>query len=205
MSKNKSAPVSFDGQSQGANDNGASSAKEMIANGAEKVKANPVCTKIGKINFTDNVVPKNWFRTILLPSKKADLLAINILSEVVYWYRPSLICDEATGQVIGNRQKFRADKLQRSYQSFADLFGVSKRQIKMAIDRLVSTELVKTEFRTVLVGDTMLNNVLFLEPIPENIAKITHPQHTDIISHYTPSYKKMQEGVQKNVRQIQRL
>ena len=160
------------------------------------------CLEISKINFSGNIIPKSWFKSIKFPSGKADLLAINILAEVVYWYRLEQVCDEATGKAVGYKQRFKADKLQRSYQSFADMFGVSKRQIKAAIDRLKNQEFLKTEFRTVHSGNAIMTNVLFLEPVPKNVLNITHPQHTDIANHCTPllqsnvrgSYNQMQEG-----------
>ncbi|MEA1935869.1 MAG: hypothetical protein U9M96_03490, partial [Thermodesulfobacteriota bacterium] len=160
------------------------------------------CLEISKINFSGNIIPKNWFRSIKFSSGKADLLAINILSEIVYWYRLEQVCDEATGKVIVYKQRFKADKLQRSYQSFADMFGVSKRQTKAAIDRLREQEFLKMEFRTVHSGNAIMTNVLFLEPVPKNVLNITHPQHTDPIddcptllqSNVRGSYNQTQEG-----------
>jgi len=159
------------------------------------------CVDISKINFSGNIIPKNWYKSIKFSSGKADLLAINILAEVVYWYRLVEVCDEATGKVIGYKRRFKADKLQRSYQSFADMFGVSKRQIKAAIDRLKDQGSLKTEFRTVHSGNAIMTNVLFLEPVPKNILNITHPQQTDIVDQSSPllqsnvrgSYDQMQE------------
>ena len=167
-----------------------------------QVELSRACVDISKINFSGNIIPKNWFKSIKFPSGKADLLAINILAEVVYWYRLVEVCDEATGKVIGYKRRFKADKLQRSYQSFADMFGVSKRQIKVAIDRLKDQESLKTEFRTVHSGNAIMTNVLFLEPVPKNILNITHPQQTDIVDQSSPllqsnvrgSYNQMQEG-----------
>ena len=147
------------------------------------------CIEINSINFAGNVIPKSWFKSITYPSGKADMLAINILSEIVYWYRLIEECDEATGKVIGYRQRFYADMLQRSYQGFADMFGVSRRQVKMAIDRLKDKELVKIEFRNVKANNIITNNVMYIKPVPERVRAITCP----------PSYIQMQEGVHSNV------
>jgi len=146
-----------------------------------------VCVDISKINFSGNIIPKNWFKSIKFPSGKADLLAINILAEVVYWYRLVEVCDEATGKVIGYKRRFKADKLQRSYQSFADMFGVSKLQVKRAMDRLKGKGLVKIEFRTIKTKDMCINNVCFIEPVSAAIEDITRQ--------VTPSLLQSKEGV----------
>ena len=145
------------------------------------------CVEISKINFSGNIIPKNWFKSIKFPSGKADLLAINILAEVVYWYRLVEVCDEATGKVIGYKRRFKADKLQRSYQSFADMFGVSKLQVKRAMDRLKGKGLVKIEFRTIKTKDMCINNVCFIEPVSAAIEDITRQ--------VTPSLLQSKEGV----------
>ena len=62
------------------------------------------CDQLREIAFTGNVIPQIWYRVFVksdLKHPKPHLLAINILADIVYWYRPREIRDEGTGQVIG--------------------------------------------------------------------------------------------------------
>ncbi len=138
-----------------------------------KKTTTPVVDAIGQITFQGNIIPPSWFKTIKRGSK-AHLLAINILSDVIYWYRPTFTRDEETGELISVTKKFRSDKLQKQYDAWALQFGQSKEQVKDACDLLVEMGLITREFRNVRTESRILPNVMFVEPIPENIAHITH-------------------------------
>ena len=60
------------------------------------------------INFgiTGNVVSHAWYKTILRENGKPHLLAISILSDIVYWYRPQEIRDENTGHLLRYQKRF---------------------------------------------------------------------------------------------------
>lgn len=85
------------------------------------------------MNFSGNIIPETWYSTIKYTNGKPNLNAIIILADIVYWYRPREVRDEATGQLIGYRKKFKSDMLQRTYEQFAKKFGLSKRQATEAI------------------------------------------------------------------------
>ncbi|MGH0950028.1 DnaD domain-containing protein [Bacillus mycoides] len=133
---------------------------------------NNVVLQIGQMNFRGNVIDHGWFKTITLDNGKPNVVAISILGEVVYWYKPTEVRDEYSNNVR-YKQKFKADTLQKSYQQFADSFGFTKRQVKDACDYLKDRGLVRIEFRTVFANGTRCNNVMFIEPIPEEIQKIS--------------------------------
>jgi len=154
----------------------------------EENETNKVVEEISKINFQGNIIPSAWYKYIKFPSGKADLLGITILSDIIYWYRKTEIRDEKTGKLLCYKKKFKSDKLQRSYNSYAEQFGVTKRQIKEAIKRLEKLGLIKTEFRNITTKDGLsINNLLFLEPIPSEILDITHQCNTyDIQTSYDP-------------------
>src|SRR3990167_9930684 len=116
------------------------------------------------LNFTGNIIPHAWYNRITFKDGSVDLIGIIILSDIVYWYRLVEIRDERTGQLICYKRKFKADMLQRGYESFAKQFGLSKRQVQDAIKRLEDAGLIIKELRTVHVGFTKLSNVLFLAP-----------------------------------------
>ncbi|MCP8970544.1 DnaD domain-containing protein [Ectobacillus ponti] len=133
---------------------------------------NRVIQEIGGLNLRGNIIDNSWFQHIKTEAGKPHMLAIMILGDVVYWYRPMTHRDEETG-AIEYKQRFRADKLQQNYQQFADKFGVSKVQVKRACDLLKDLNLVDIEFRNLVVNGTPLSNVMFIEPVPESIKYIS--------------------------------
>lgn len=128
--------------------------------------------QIGQINFRGNVIDHGWFKTLTLDNGKPNIVAITILGEFVYWYKPTEVRSEESSQVQ-YKQKFKADMLQKSYQQLADSFGFTKRQVKDACDFLKERGLIKIEFRTIVVNGTRCNNVMYVEPIPKMIQKIS--------------------------------
>ena len=94
---------------------------------------NPIVDEMAEINISGNIIPQTWYGTILRPNGKPYLLAIVILSDIVYWYRPTEMRDEQSGRLVGWKKKFKADLLQKSYQQYADLFGESKRSVEILL------------------------------------------------------------------------
>ncbi|MBK5447460.1 DnaD domain protein [Bacillus sp. TH22] len=131
-----------------------------------------IVTEIGGLNFKGNVVDHEWFNYITFSNDKPHIVAIMVLSEIVYWYRPTVIRDEVTGRVT-YKKKFKSDKLQKSYQQLAETFGFSKIQVKRACDLLVEMSLIEIEFRTIIVNEITLNNVMFVEPKVNEIKSIS--------------------------------
>ncbi|MBS9803079.1 DnaD domain protein [Bacillus toyonensis] len=131
-----------------------------------------IVTEIGGLNFKGNVVDHEWFNYITFSNGKPHIVAIMVLSEIVYWYRPTVIRDEIDGKVT-YKKKFKADKLQKNYQQLADTFGFTKLQVKRACDLLTDMLLLKIEFRTINADGKILNNVMFVEPVPTEIKKIS--------------------------------
>ncbi|MGC5326988.1 hypothetical protein [Brevibacillus sp. SYSU BS000544] len=127
---------------------------------------------------------------------KPNLVAIVLLSEIVYWYRPTLIRNESTGEVTELKKKFKADKLQRDYHSFAEQFGFSKRQVKEAFDYLErEIGVIDRDFRTIRDKSKVLNNVLYIGLNPELLKRITFEKfHTLLHSNAPPSYISTEEG-----------
>lgn len=151
---------------------------------------NGVVDRIGQINLQGNIIPPQWLQHVKHQSGKPNVVAIFILSEVIYWYRPTILRDDETGQIREVKKRFKADKLQRDYQSFAEQFGFTKRQVKDAIKLLEDLGLIQKEFRTVTTQQgRKANNVLFIEPVPEMIIAITFGCHTydDTTSHLSRS------------------
>lgn len=149
--------------------------------------------EIAKINLRGNIFDHGWFEYLKLANGKPNMVAITILGEVVYWYKPTEVRDEETGDV-SYKQKFKADMLQKSYQQLADSFGFTKRQVKDACDYLQEKNLLYIEFRTIMVNGVPHNNVMFIEPITENVQIISKLYHPD-----TPVTLERRRVVRSNV------
>ena len=138
----------------------------------------PACDAIREMALTGNVIPQIWYRIFVkrdLKKPKPHLLAINILADIVYWYRPREIRDEGTGQVIGYQKKFRDDLLQRSYAQIAEQFGCSAGQAKDAVVFLEQMGVVQREFRTLASNGMVYANVLYLALNVERLKELTFP------------------------------
>lgn len=150
---------------------------------------NKTVKKMQEFNLTGNVVPISWFHFIKYDNGKPRSKAIMILADILYWYRPTNVRDEHTGQFLRVEQKFKADMLQKQYAQYAELFGYSKNQVKSAIDYLVEEGYLHREFRNIKVMGRSVNNVMYLEPKVDKIKEITFDKIENI-----PSPNRNEEG-----------
>ena len=140
--------------------------------------ADQAVLQVGQISFVGNIIPHTWYRTMKQKNGKPYFLAIVLLSDIVYWYRPIEIRDEQSGQFVGWRKKFKADKLQRSYQDFVEAFNVSRKQVKVAMDYLEEIGVIDRDFRTIIMNNRKpANNVLYIGINPKRLLELTYP-HT---------------------------
>lgn len=130
--------------------------------------------QLGELHFEGNVVPHNWFKhpALKLPNGRVNLNAVIILAEICYWYRPRLIQDEATGHVLDRVNRFKGDRLQRTYQALGEKFGLTKRQAQEACYFLEGKGVLRIERRAVEVEGVMAGNVTFFEPIVEKVREL---------------------------------
>ena len=154
---------------------------------------NATVDAMGQFAITGNVTPVQWYKTVLRDNGKPHLLAITILSDLVYWFRPTEVRDERSGQVIGWKKKFSGDKLQKSYKQYENLLGESRRTIKAAFDVLVDLGVIEREFKDIKITPKgmeiverdekddnddakKLYNVMFLELNVAKLNAITYPE-----------------------------
>lgn len=187
---------------------------------------NKIVDAMASMQITGNVIPQIWYRQIQKDTGKPDLLAIALLADIVYWYRPQEVRDEITGQITGYRKRIAEDLLQRSYDQFAMMFGESKRSVQEAIVRLERIGVIKRVFRTIQFNGSRYNNVLYIELFPKRLFEITYPKGSleavtkkcnrcdvknglhlqknadSVTQDCKHTYEKMGEGIQKNGRQI---
>ena len=148
-----------------------------------------------RIRISGNVIPQSWYKEILRDNGKPYLLAVTLLADIVYWYRPVEERDESSGCVIGLRKRFRGDLLQKTYEEYSDLYGESKRTIKAALDRLEELGLIRKIFRDIrLKNGTKIPNVMYIEIFPDRIEEISHYDIDPPTS--GPSVPKYEEGRQ---------
>jgi hypothetical protein len=163
---------------------------------------NPIVDAVGKISISGNVIPQNWFKTITKEgTDKPYLLAMMILADIVYWYRPVEMRDEASGQIIGWKKKFKSDLYQRSYSSFKEQFGEEVKTIQRAINRLEDLGVIQRVFRTIELNNVKFNNVMFLELDADRLSILTFGNNivTDGMVKNDQRYgQDCPEGVDKN-------
>ncbi|MBA3948268.1 MAG: hypothetical protein H0X37_27430, partial [Herpetosiphonaceae bacterium] len=140
-------------------------------------RAQRIVCAVGELHLDGNILPHEWFRHLRYPNGKPHTVAMIILSEIVYWYRPRIEKDEQTGRVLGYYKRFKGDTLQRSQPSFAEQFGFTLPQVRLAMDFLEEhAGVIRTELRDVITrGGQRLSNVLFIEVVPERLRAITIP------------------------------
>lgn len=132
--------------------------------------------RMSRLQISGNIIPITWYKTIRKSTGKPNLNAIVILSDIVYWYRPTEVRDEMTGELIGLKKKFHADLLQRSYQQIAEQFGITKRDATNAVVELEKLKVVKRIFRTLHVNGQQVPNVLFLDLNVDVLEALTYPE-----------------------------
>lgn len=110
---------------------------------------NAIVNAVGKMAITGNVIPENWYKTVVSVNGRVNLLAVNILAEIVYWYKPTEIRDERTGDVTWVKKFADEEYLQKSYAQICDKYNVSVKQAREALIVLETLGVVKRHFRTV--------------------------------------------------------
>ena len=133
--------------------------------------------RMSRLHISGNIIPVTWYKTIRKSTGKPNLNAIIILADIVYWYRPTEVRDEMTGELVGLKKKFHADLLQRSYQQIADQFGITKRDATNAVVELEKMKVIRRVFRTLHVNGQQVPNVLFLDLNVDILEALTYPDH----------------------------
>lgn len=136
---------------------------------------NPIVDQVATMNLTGNIIPESWYHTIINENGKTNTLAILILADIVYWYRPTEERDETTLSVSYSKKFHDEDYLQRSYEQLMEKFNISKRQARDALILLETLGVVKRHFRNIVVAGLPLSNVMYLELVPDVLKELTFP------------------------------
>lgn len=142
-----------------------------------------VMDELYQINFKGNIIPSAWYTHLVKKGNqkagrarrkpKPYLVAITLLSEIVWWYRPREVRDELTDTVVGLEKKFKADKLQLSYSALGERLGLVRSQVKAGLEFLRDRGVITLEWRTIPGPAGPLSNVLFIGIDPDRLREIT--------------------------------
>jgi hypothetical protein len=138
-----------------------------------------IVDEISNLNYKGNTIPNTWYSHIKRKTEKGnfktDLLAVNILADIIFWYRAYEERDEETGRTLSFNKKFKEDMYQKWYKSWEEMFGVTKRQIRNSIRLLIDFDLIRREIRTIKTKNGLiLTGVTFFEPNPKRIEYINN-------------------------------
>lgn len=140
---------------------------------------NAIVNAVGKMAFTGNVIPESWYKTVVSANGRVNLLAVNLLGEIVYWYRPMEVRDERSGDVTWVKKFADEEYLQKSYAQICEKYNVSTKQAREALIVLEKLGVVKRHFRTIETEMGKCPNVMYIELIPDVLYKLTYPEPTD--------------------------
>ena len=129
--------------------------------------------EMAQIPLTGNIVPTQWFQTLIFDNGKPDNNSILILADICYWHRPTEIRDERSGATIGYKKKFADDLLRKSYSDLQKQFGLSDRQLRDCFSRLEKRGVIRRIFRTLDSSSGRHNNVMYIELIPSIVKELT--------------------------------
>jgi hypothetical protein len=138
---------------------------------------NAIVDRVTTMHFEGNIVDHRWRIHPLLkyPNGKLNGTALDVLADLVYWFRAAIERDPITNQVIAIRKKFPEQEFWKDYQSWADSLGLTKRQLQDAVSFLVKVGLVRRAVGPVtLRNSTQTNNVPIIELVPEMLHFITY-------------------------------
>ena len=146
----------------------------------------PLTDIVSGINITGNIISPFWYKNICSSKKTkhgtlsvtCDILAVNILADIVYWYRNSIVRNEQSGEIVSIKKKFKADFLQRSYDQIAEYFNVPKQTAKDAVNFLKALGLIKVHFRVIRNEGLVMSNVMFIEIVPDVLIKFSNNMDT---------------------------
>lgn len=95
---------------------------------------NKVVDEMLNFNFDKFLcIPAKWFETIKDERGKVDLLAINILADVVYRYRPTAVIDQYTGRLKYYKKNFEGDMYEKSIGNYCDQFCQARTTVQRSL------------------------------------------------------------------------
>ena len=173
------------------------------------LSGNEIVDSLYSIKFYGNVIPTSWYKTIVNEKGKPQIVAINILADIVYWYRPTIERDEETGYEIGLKKKFKDDFfLQRNYDQISEMLKISR---TVARNNVVFLEknmgVIERKTRNIIKNGQPINNVMFIKLNVERLLELTFEQEESHVyknigvplQKYRDTPAKKEDGPYKNI------
>lgn len=136
---------------------------------------NAIVDAVSRINFSGDITPRIWRKTITKKNGKPYPLARDLLSDFVYFYRAIEETDPMTGAVT-MKKRFEYDLLYKTYSQMQEEYGESASTLRRAINRLEEIGVIKKHLRTIEKNGMRFNNVLFIELVPSVLVSLTYPE-----------------------------
>lgn len=136
---------------------------------------NAIVDAVSRINFSGDITPRIWRKTITKENGKPYPLARDMLSDIVYFYRAIEETDPMTG-VVTMKKRFEYDLLYKTYSQMQEEYGESASTLRRAINRLEQIGVIKKHLRTIEKNGMRYNNVLFIELVPSVLLALTYPE-----------------------------
>jgi hypothetical protein len=122
-------------------------------------------------DIVGNLIPDKFYDFFRTASGRPDFSVRQILSDILYWYRPKHTTCPKTGLKIASK-KFHSDTFQTSYAQLKEKHKLSRETIRQALKRLEDIGLIIREFRTMKVYGQIYNNVMFIHLNSTKISEI---------------------------------
>ena len=130
---------------------------------------NPAVDLLMDYSIQGDIIPPKSYKLIKKETGTTDMLGVQILANIIYWHRPTPVVEK--GSVIGYKTKFYGQALQKSYDDYAEMYDVTKRQVKASFDNLESLGFIKRTFKTVTLSNGLkLSNVMFIELLTDKLS-----------------------------------
>ena len=133
--------------------------------------------RMSRLHISGNIIPVTWYKTIRKSTGKPNLNAIIILADIVYWYRPTEVRDEMTGELVGLKKKFHADLFAAKLSADCRPVWDYEKRCNKCGSRTGKMKVIRRVFRTLHVNGQQVPNVLFLDLNVDILEALTYPDH----------------------------
>lgn len=144
-------------------------------------------------SITGNIIPMEWYKIFTRENGKPHTTAIIILSDIVYWYRPTEIRSEQTGEVVGYKKKFRGDFFQRQTKAYSETYGFSEKQVREALKYLEDKGIIQRHFREIKINlgidEGVLTNRQFIQLFPSVLKSFSKSLYLSTLKSIPPHAK----------------
>lgn len=134
--------------------------------------------EIGTLHLVGNISPTAWCSHITNGRGNPDWKAIQVLAEILGWWRPPK--DSPEGRLPKPRFMKKARQtedgtlvMECPYEDLARTFNISRDMAKKAVRKLEKEGLVEVYQLSIRVGGQILNNVIHVRPLARAIERIT--------------------------------